>query len=221
MRSRVYKGLLLFIILVGLPTIAIPKLRNRLSNRIQILRAAWMQNEQPAITQAGANTNPFPQEYERPAVPNRDKTKLSAIANPSVMQKTSVSEDSPIKVVKILQSSKQKAGKSSAVSDNDSENEAISSEDSANSLPQYNQGKNEREAYELVLKSNKTLATMVKGENPALHWKSWGAAHRGDDNYWVRVIFLNQDKTEIEYIWQVKLTSGEISPLSYNARSIS
>jgi hypothetical protein len=222
MRSGVYKGLLLFIILAGLPTIAIPKLRNRLSSRIQILKTAWMPNEQPSVTPAGANANPFPKEYEKLAIQKGNKAELTAIDNYIAAHKSPVSETSPIKGAKILPASKQKAVPYSAVLDsNSSENGANPPADSANSLPIYKQGKNEKEAYELVLKSNKTLAAMVQGENPALHWKTWGAAHRGDDSYWVRVIFINQEKTEIEYIWLVKITSGEISPLSYNARSIS
>jgi hypothetical protein len=221
MRSRFYKFLLLFIILAGLPMIAIPKLSNRLSNRIQTLKAAWMKDEASSITQVGTNANPFPREYERLVVQNGDKAQLSAIANPVPSKKAPVSESSPVRVIEVLQSSTKKAGTPSAVKDSSSENEAISPEDSLNSLPQYKQGKNEKEAYELVLKSNKTLAAMVQGGNPALQWKTWGAAYRGEDSYWVRVIFINKEKTEIEYIWQVKIASGEISPLSYNARSIS
>jgi hypothetical protein len=223
MRSSFYKYLLLFIVLAGLPVIAIPTLRNRLSIRIQILKAAWLQNEPPSITQVGSNENPFPPEYERPVPQISDKTRLSAIANPAPVAAKPApgSESSPIKVVGILPSSAKKIATASTIAANSSENEAGSPEDSPNSLPEYKQGKNEKEAYELVLKSNKTLAAMVQGGNPALQWKTWGAAHRGEDSYWVRVIFLNKEKTEIEYIWQVKIASGEVLPLSYNARSIS
>jgi hypothetical protein len=222
MRSRVYKGLLLFILLAGLPAISIPKLRNRLSGRIQVLRTAWMQNEPPSVTQAGASSNPFPQEYERQTDQNTDKTQLSAVANFLAKHRTPVSEGSPIKVIKVLQSPKKAARASLAFADNKAgEMERASPQDSSNSIPQYKQGENEKKAYDLVLKSNKTLAEMVQGGNPSLHLKSWGAAYRGEDSYWIRVVFLNQEKTEVEYIWQVKLASGEISPLSYNARSIS
>jgi hypothetical protein len=220
MRSRVYKGLFLFIILAGLPTIAIPGLRNRLNDRIRILRTAWVQNELPAIAPAGASSNPFPREYERPAPQNSDKTQLPAIANFVFKPKAPVSEGSPFKVIKILPN--QEGHTSPAIAGNNvAEKGGVSAEDSANSIPKYKQGKNEKEAYELVLKSNKTLAEMVQGGNPSLHLKTWGAAYRGEDNYWVSVVFLNKDKTEVEYVWQVKLATGEVSPLSYNARSIS
>jgi hypothetical protein len=202
--------------------IAIPKLRNRLNHRFQRLKTAWMQPELEPITLAGANENPFPKEYERAPVQNNNKLQSSVIANPVASNKTPVLESSLFKSVRILPSAKSKASISSISADNNlSENEANSQEASPDSLPQYRQGKNEKEAYDLVLKANKTLAMMVQGGNPGLQWKSWGAAHRGEDCYWVRVVFLNNDKTEIEYIWQVKIASGEISPLSYNARAIS
>jgi hypothetical protein len=220
MRGRIYKGLLLFIILAGLPTIAIPKLHNRLNDRIRLLRTAWIQNELTSIAQTGANANPFPREYERPAAQNGDETQLPGIANFVFKPKAPVSEGSPFKVIKVLPNQSQP--KSPAIANyKTTEMGRVSAEDPANSIPQYRQGKNEKEAYDLVLKLNKILAAMVQGGNPSLRLKTWGAAWHGEDSYLVRVIFLNQEKMEIEYIWQVNLASGAISPLSHNARSIS
>jgi len=53
-----------------------------------------------------------------------------------------------------------------------------------------------------------------------MKFKTWDAANRQDDVYWVRLKF-NNEGVESEYIWQVKLLSQEVSPLSYNAKSIS
>jgi hypothetical protein len=83
----------------------------------------------------------------------------------------------------------------------------------------YGQGEIARQAYELVLKSQKKLAAMVAGDSPGLEFKGWGAARRGEDLYWVRVGFDGPDGPE-EYIWQVRLSLGEITPLSFNARSL-
>ena len=84
----------------------------------------------------------------------------------------------------------------------------------------YQKGKIEQEAYDLLLKSKPTVAGMVQGSNPSLQFKSWDAASRGDDTYWVRLIFQSEGNDQ-EYIWQVKLQSSQVTPLSYNARSIS
>ncbi len=79
----------------------------------------------------------------------------------------------------------------------------------------------EQQAYDLLLKSNPTVAGMVQGSNPSLHFKSWDAANRGEDTYWVRLKFQSNGNPEEEYIWQVKIQANQVTPLSFNARSIS
>jgi hypothetical protein len=61
----------------------------------------------------------------------------------------------------------------------------------------------------------------VRGSNPSLIFDSWDALHRGSDVYWVRVQFRLKDNSVREYIWEVKLDSKEIMPLSYYARAVS
>jgi hypothetical protein len=85
----------------------------------------------------------------------------------------------------------------------------------------YQSGKAEQDAYDLLLKSNPTVAKMVQGSNPSLKFKSWDAANRGEDTYWVRLKFQSEGNPDEEYIWQVKVQSNEVTPLSYNARRIS
>ncbi len=88
-------------------------------------------------------------------------------------------------------------------------------------MPVYLTGALEKEAYDLLLKSNQTLSGMVNGSDPTQRFKSWGAAKRGDGSFWVRVIFTKSPALgEVEYIWQVKLESKEVIPLSFNARSL-
>ena len=79
----------------------------------------------------------------------------------------------------------------------------------------------EQQAYDLLLKSNATVAGMVQGNNPSLRFKSWDAASRGDDTYRVRLKFQSNGNPDEEYIWQVKIQANQVTPLSYNARSIS
>jgi hypothetical protein len=221
-RNRVYKGLLLFIILAGAPTMAIPTLRHRLFHRIHVLKTAWTMKEPPSVQGINADAFPFPKEFERPKGQTEDVAVLRAFARSVLPSKEMDSTNSPIKTIRILDSAKQKKRASSSDSvENGAEMENASQEDSVEAAPQYKQDKNEKEAYEIVLKSNKTLSEMVRGGNSSLHLKSWGAASRGEDVYWVRVVFLNQEKAEVEYIWEVKLASKEAAPLSYNARSIS
>jgi hypothetical protein len=85
----------------------------------------------------------------------------------------------------------------------------------------YQKGKEEQDAYDLLLKSNATVAGMVQGSNPSLKFKSWDAAIRGDDTYWVRLKFQSEENPDEEYIWVVKPQAKEVTPLSHNARSIS
>ncbi len=92
---------------------------------------------------------------------------------------------------------------------------------SSGSELKYQKGQIEQQAYDLLLKSNPTVAGMVQGNNPSLHFKSWDAANRGEDTYWVRLKFQSNGNPEEEYIWQVKIQANQVTPLSYNARSIS
>jgi hypothetical protein len=87
--------------------------------------------------------------------------------------------------------------------------------------PKYQQGLMEKEAYDFLLKTNPTVDGMVQGSNPSLRFKAWDALKRDEETYWVRLAFTSApDNANVEYIWQVKLLAKQITPLSYNARSL-
>ena len=79
-RNRFYTLLLLFIVVIGLPIVSVPHLRNRLSARIMLLKAAVAGNVKPAVAHVGANQEPFPSEYERPEPPVHQAFKLPPAA---------------------------------------------------------------------------------------------------------------------------------------------
>ena len=84
----------------------------------------------------------------------------------------------------------------------------------------YQKGKTEQDAYDVLLKSSSTVTALVQGSNPSLKFKSWDAANRGEDTYWVRLKFQSEGNSDAEYIWQVKLQSNQATPLNFNARSL-
>lgn len=219
-RRRIYTGLLLFVVVVGLPIVGVPYLRNRLSARILALKAAAAGGIKPAFARVGANPA-FPAEYERPEPPVPQQPQLppmerifTATAPGGHVQPRMETRPAPgIKVTRIA------AAPPPPV---ESEEPAEKTEPSASqdTGPKYQQGKEEKDAYDLLLKSNPTIAGMVQGSNPSLRFKSWDAAHRGEDIYWVRLTFQSQGNPDVEYIWQVKLRANQVAPLSYNARTI-
>jgi hypothetical protein len=85
--------------------------------------------------------------------------------------------------------------------------------------PDFRQGDMEKEAYGMLLQWNPNVDQMVRGSNASLQFKNWGATKREEDTYWVRILFQNAaDKTEVAYIWEVKISSKQVTPLNYNAR---
>lgn len=220
-RHNVYTGLLIFVVLVGGSMGVIPQLRHRIWDRAHALKSAFSGEVQPASAQVGENSEPFPEEYAREMPPVLDQSQLPAavFANPPAGEASNA--PSPRRI-RIPQTSGVEGRTPPILVRKDSpespeDNLQIESPDSA---PKYQQGRLEQDAYDLVLKSNKALADLVRGGDPSLHFKSWDAAFRGEDVYWVRVIFQGEGKPDVAYIWQVKLSIGEITPLSFNARSL-
>jgi hypothetical protein len=220
-RHHFYIGLLLFIVIVGLPIVSVPYLRNRLSARILMLKAGMAGEIKPVLAQVGANKEPFPAEYEKqePSIPQAFRLPpperiFTAKPGGYVPAPTVSSQIAP------------KVSKSeSAPSPVETEESSVQAETvppaSEESGPKYQQGENEQAAYDLLLKSNPTIAEMVHGGNPSLRFESWDAAYRGDDIYWVRLKFQSDSNPDMDYIWQVKLGTKEVTPLSYHARSVS
>jgi hypothetical protein len=200
--------LLVFIVVAGLPTVAVPTLRHRLRSRIEILRevaSAGSFVPQPVTLGVGENPEPFPSEFEKPFEPLPEWSNTAGLSLPTFRA--------------------QPGGEQSAVPSGDAgaQRDQPEAGQGADQGPVFTQGKLEREAYDLLLQSSSALAALVKGGDQSLRFQSWAAAKTEDSNSWlVRVTFLHQpDGSEREYIWQVKLLSKEIMPLSAYARALS
>jgi hypothetical protein len=221
-RKRAYTGLLLFIVLVGLPMVAVPHLRNRLSGRIFELKAAISGDMKPAIAQVGANHEGFPKEFEIP-VP----------AGPQIPPLPSVERKAYVMIAPgvIAPSIRRVPGKpriaempSTVIQSEPPVEQTLQADPGASQEAQsdikFQQGGGEKAAYDLLIRSDSTIGGMVKGSNPSLHFKSWDAAHKGEDVYLVRLRFQSDGNPDAEYIWEVKIQTSEVTPLSYNAKNI-
>lgn len=206
-RRRIYGGVLLFAVIAGISIGAVPALRERLLDRVHIIKTAMAGGAGPEITATGENDIPYPEEFMRPG-------------SGTVVSRVSAE---PARKIVVAQSGAQsitppvvRSGTNSANS-TDSTSPAENEDDDS---PRFRQGKIELEAYEKTLAANEKLTAMVQGGNPDLGFKTWGAVHRSGDIYWVRVIFQNADGGDVEYIWQTDMASGKIAPLNFNARSL-
>jgi len=209
-------GLLIFVVGVGLPIVGVPYLRHRLSARVLTLKAAMAGDIKPATLEVGANHKPFPSEFERPEPeiprpPVLPQPKSIYSMRPAAPRSTPGAPG--LKNFQVLPPP--------AKSEETTDRAAAQPDQSEEPQLKYQKGKAEQDAYDLLLKSNPTVAGMVQGSNPSLKFKSWDAANRGEDSYWVRLKFQSEGNPEEEYIWVVKLQSKEVTPLSHNARSIS
>ena len=138
------------------------------------LKTALAGDIKPATLDVGANHEPFPAEYQKPIPPAprppdlAQAQKIFAMAPPrsrisrppkaSRMAKIALpppSSDTTLEPV--LQTDSQAA-------------------QSGEPELKYQKGKAEQEAYDLLLKSNATVAKMVQGSDPSLKFKSWDAA---------------------------------------------
>lgn len=218
-RRRIYTGLLLFIVVIGLPIIGIPPLRHRLSGRVQALKTAMAGQVAPVTLKVGENQAPFPAEYEKnppplaiaPQVPIVNK--IFAASGGVVPQSAPRSPAHP-------RTERPEAPPPSSASIEKPPEQAAHETATADE-PQFTQGKIERDAYDLLLKLSPAAAGMVQGSDPSLRFKSWDAVKRGEDIYWVRLRFQSADDPDVIYIWQVMLQANQVAPWNYNARSLS
>ncbi|MBN2339498.1 MAG: hypothetical protein JXP48_13280, partial [Acidobacteria bacterium] len=212
-----------------IPLGVVPGLRHRLFDRAHSLRAAIVGEPAPAMATAGAASEPYPEEFELPPSPVSPATAPSpapspvppAAAPPAAAPRAGEAAPPGARSRPRLVPQGGEGARKAPPLVREAPSPvppAAAPEAPDDGLP-YRQGEIEGQAYELVLKSQKTLAAMVAGDQPGLDFKGWEAAHRGEDLYWVRVRFDGPDGPE-EYIWQVRLSLGEITPLSFNARSL-
>jgi hypothetical protein len=214
-RSRFSMGLLIFAVAFGIPIIGVPKLRHRLSERVQVLRQALHSPTVKLVTlKVGENKEAFPEEYIRsnfkpPSTPQFVSVQL--MPHPS-------SKTAPIISDKVIRPGKteQHAG------DMPSETQATATSDAADSAPRFQQGRIEKEAYNILLQANSTVSEMVLDKNPAFQFKSWLAAKQQEEGSYLVDLAFNKmpEKQEEHFIWQVNLLSKQITPMSYNAKTL-
>jgi hypothetical protein len=232
-RDTFYVSLLAFVLVAGISMTAIPSLRHRLTARVFALRAAIIGEKKPLSAQVGQVQEPLPPEFQRPApaaprplqLPPLERIFTAEKGKPMSSSGSSRSHG-PLSSTRILHTPNQVARSEAPEENNGAPQNAEGGQSgSAAASPgaeiKYQKGQMEQQAYELLLKSNPTVAGMVQGKDPSLHFKSWDAAIRGDDTYWVRLKFQSNGNPDEDYIWQVKIQSNQVTPLSYNARSIS
>lgn len=204
-QNRVYTGLMIFVVVIGVPLLGIPSVRNRLYTRVHSVYGAFgplALKIPPAWAKVGENRYPVPVEFERPVVSRPELPRLVTMPNTVIR----LGGDVPVKGSKGADSQGEATQQSAATAPAD---------------PVYGQGKAEQEAYDLLLKSNETISGLVKGGNAGLRFKIWGAAKEGDDSFLVRLTFVQtSDNSEVQYIWRVK-PPKEVTPLSRNARALS
>ncbi len=220
---RFYGALLLFVVIVGLPVVAVPSLRERLSTRVAAIKTAIGGYVDPVSVEIGEKQAPFPKEYERFAAsfpgPGQPLP-LDRIFTARTKETDSKDYSPPALMTPEPAITGKPVPEPDSVSEETPSGSGAPESDSNDGLD-YNQGAVEQDAYALLLKSYPKVAEMVEGGDPALHFISWGAVKRGEDQYWVRLIFKNEENVEVEYIWSVEIESKKVLPLSYNARSIS
>ena len=226
-RHRVYTGFLIFVVIAGLPVVAVPLLRHRLGDRVQVLRLAIVGGYSRMVTaKVGENTAPFPPEYDH-AIPHRNYPQLPSYMN-SILTPPDVSQVSPPrtpKKPKAVPEAKAAAETTEKLTEQQTEQHAQAAQQAEtpaqDAEPVYQQGRIEQEIYDVLLKSDASVAALVQDKNPSYRFKSWDVAKREEDLYWVRIIFTQVPaKTDLECIWQVQLMSKQVMPLNFNARSL-
>jgi hypothetical protein len=231
---KVYLGLLIFVVVVGLPIVGVPSVRHRLKTRVQTLRAAVLRQQiapAPAVAKVGEKREPFPQEYQRPRARPSDLADLEA----SLLRKGGQVSDQGVKpfafpprpartIARGAPTAPAKERAEPQPSAPPSAGPPIPGQPStdASAEPLYRKGKSEQEAYDLLVSSSQTLAGMIKGSDPTLKFQDWAAANMGENSCYVMVIFVQTgDNVARKYIWSVKMTTKEVVPLSAYAMSIS
>ncbi len=227
-RNRFYVTLLVFVAVVGLPIVSVPGLRHKLSTRVQTLREAMSGGRiKPVTAIVGENKEPFPAQYaKKVGPPNYPKlppyfAATQGLGGP-IVSATPLPKQAAARSTRTIRIPAKPSEPETQTAAADTAQVPASGQDasSGEAQPKYQQGVMEKEAYDFLLSSNATVKGMVQGSNPSLKFKSWDALKRDEDTYWVRVTFSSASGTNEEYIWQVKLLAKQISPLSYNARSL-
>lgn len=205
-RRRMSWVLLVMVVAVGLPIVGIPSLRLRARNRVQVLRTA-LTVPPPAFERArlavGGNPQPYPAEYFKAATPPEWARILGMSPQPyRVAPGVEVQAAAPATTA-AKEETTPEPGELQAAG------------------PVFGRGAAEQQAYELVLESNRLLASMVGGSDATLRFKEWAAARIEEEAMLVRITFVHvPDGSEREYVWRVKLPGKEVFPVNFYARSL-
>jgi hypothetical protein len=203
-------SLLWFVVVLGLPIVAVPALRGRLRQRVETLREVLSKpatGTQPLTVAVGENTEKFPEEYQQPFTPLPRFPEVIDLTRQPYRQV-------PDQPAAVSAASGQIAVEKPELSPDRATADAQE--------PQYGQGEVQRQAYELLLEVNQALAALVAGGDPGLRFRTWEAAPAEQESLLVKVTFEHvSDGTVRDYIWKVKLPSREIIPLSAYARALS
>ena len=221
-RRWIYNGLLIFVVVAGILLVGLPQLHTRLFDRIHLLRRAAAGETRPDILSMGENIIPYPEEFTRSVSPENPNAPRSAILRSTSL---SVEPAEPVEPVDTVRRRRLTVPSQGGTPYSDTQ----STDSDADLTPRFQQGATEKEAFEKVLTANATLSGMMDGSNPQMRFKAWGAAHRGEGLYWVRVVFTSTAGTEdandaagkdVEYIWQVEDATDKVTALNFNARSL-
>ena len=207
-RRRFYGGVLIFAVLAGIVLTAVPEFRDRLFDRIYILKTAITGEIKTDILPVGESDIPYPEEFMRP----RSGAAGAASASAESIKKRSaivLLNAQPVKPPVLIGSTDSAKPVPTEVADVSEYDDGV----------KFRQGETEREVYEKTLAVNKKLTALTQGDDPELTFKTWGVAQRDEDVYWVRVIFLNTSGSEVEYRWVMNIASGKSTPLNFAAKS--
>ena len=216
-RAYFYGSLLLFVVVAGALLLAVPALRSRLVQRSRDLYGAIFGTRAPVMANVSDQQSAYPEEYEREAyafpdpgqgIPEDWIFRRPSGGSAEVQDGTSSLISPPIEEP----DTGMVAGKAAS--------EVEPGTEEPDQGIQYSTGKTENEAYTLLLSKYPKVAALVRGKDPSLQFLSWDGAEVQEGVYWVRLIFETGGNRDV-YIWQVNLQSGEVRPLSYNARTVS
>ncbi|MDR1727374.1 MAG: hypothetical protein LBT74_05525 [Acidobacteriota bacterium] len=213
-RRRVYGGLLAFAVCAGVLLCGLPQLRERLVGRSRLLKGALAGDARPEILPMGEDELPYPEEFAIPDPPPVQPAPRGASLRPSREPDRPADEAGQVGA-----GARRRLTVPSPAAGAAHDGGGAPGDADLGQAPRFQQGAKEREAYDKVLAANPKLADMVAGLDAGLRFKTWAAAHRGGELYWVRVTFAGADGKDVEYIWRVD-AAGTVAPLSFNARSL-
>jgi hypothetical protein len=198
-------GMALFVVLVGLPLVAIPSLRHRLHARVQGFYASLDPRSfkpAPVWSKAGENRYPVPEAFR---VPDPPVHRLPRLIDLTAGTYRPASGEAP----------------PTAETPDSGWVPETSAASAGEAGPIFRQGEIEREAYDLLLKSSEAMARLVGGSDPSLRFKSWSAGKVEGDAYLVDVAFTGMaEDPETHFIWKVDLVAKKVVPMSRNARAL-